>query len=286
MMGGSIMPEGGAGVTILRAPLRPPLMVPLRSPAWSGWDPFSRCTPTRPPTGSPCTADGTCTSTGRRRSSWVGWRSTAGATPRSTPMRPIAEPLTLDDYFSARMISDPFGLFDCDVPIDGSIALVVSAPGLRRRLQEPGRPGRGIRGRLGRGELGSAARLPEDGLGGGRRRNVESHRPHAARHRCRRALRRLHVPHASPGSKPSGSAATVSRVPSSKAGPGSRWRENFPSTPTAASCRPAACTATGSSTRPCSSCAITPGHAKWPMPRWRWPSVGGGPIAGCMLLTR
>ena len=36
------------------------------------------------------------------------------------------DPITLDDYFAARPISDPFGLFDCDVPIDGSIAIVVS----------------------------------------------------------------------------------------------------------------------------------------------------------------
>lgn len=37
------------------------------------------------------------------------------------------EPLTLDDYFAARMISTPFGLYDCDVPCDASIAVVVSA---------------------------------------------------------------------------------------------------------------------------------------------------------------
>jgi acetyl-CoA acetyltransferase len=37
-------------------------------------------------------------------------------------------PLTLDDYMSARMISTPFNLLDCDVPIDGSIAVVVSHP--------------------------------------------------------------------------------------------------------------------------------------------------------------
>ncbi len=36
------------------------------------------------------------------------------------------DPLTLDDYLSARMISDPFGLYDCDVPADGSIAVVIS----------------------------------------------------------------------------------------------------------------------------------------------------------------
>ena len=36
------------------------------------------------------------------------------------------EPLTMDDYLAARPISTPFGLFDCDVPVDGSIAFVVS----------------------------------------------------------------------------------------------------------------------------------------------------------------
>ncbi len=37
------------------------------------------------------------------------------------------EPLSREDYFAARMISSPFGLYDCDVPCDGAIAVVVSA---------------------------------------------------------------------------------------------------------------------------------------------------------------
>jgi acetyl-CoA acetyltransferase/uncharacterized OB-fold protein len=37
------------------------------------------------------------------------------------------EPLTLDDYLSARMVSWPFGLYDCDAPCDGSTAVIVSA---------------------------------------------------------------------------------------------------------------------------------------------------------------
>jgi acetyl-CoA acetyltransferase len=36
-------------------------------------------------------------------------------------------PMTMDDYLGARMISDPFCLYDCDVPADGSTAVVVSS---------------------------------------------------------------------------------------------------------------------------------------------------------------
>ncbi len=42
------------------------------------------------------------------------------------PLAVYRDPYTLDDYLNARMISDPFGLLDCDVPIDGSIAVVLS----------------------------------------------------------------------------------------------------------------------------------------------------------------
>jgi acetyl-CoA acetyltransferase len=42
------------------------------------------------------------------------------------PKAVFGEPLTMDDYLAARPISTPFGLFDCDVPVDGSIAFVVS----------------------------------------------------------------------------------------------------------------------------------------------------------------
>jgi acetyl-CoA acetyltransferase len=36
------------------------------------------------------------------------------------------DPMTLDDYLAARMISTPLCLFDCDVPADGSTAFVIS----------------------------------------------------------------------------------------------------------------------------------------------------------------
>jgi acetyl-CoA acetyltransferase len=36
------------------------------------------------------------------------------------------EPICMDDYLSARMISSPFRLYDCDVPVDGSVAVVLS----------------------------------------------------------------------------------------------------------------------------------------------------------------
>ncbi|WP_116376082.1 thiolase family protein [Mycobacterium sp. MFM001] len=49
---------------------------------------------------------------------------------RNAALNPLAvyrEPLTMADYLAARPVSSPFGLLDCDVPVDGSIAVVVSA---------------------------------------------------------------------------------------------------------------------------------------------------------------
>jgi acetyl-CoA acetyltransferase len=43
-------------------------------------------------------------------------------------------PMTMEDYLSARMVSDPFGLYDCDVPADGSTAVVVSSAETARDL--------------------------------------------------------------------------------------------------------------------------------------------------------
>ena len=58
----------------------------------------------------------------------LGWIALNGR--RNAALNPLAiyrEPLTMDDYLSARIISSPFGLFDCDIPCDGSTALVISA---------------------------------------------------------------------------------------------------------------------------------------------------------------
>lgn len=42
------------------------------------------------------------------------------------PAAVYREPFDLDGYLAARMVSTPLGLYDCDVPCDGSVAVVVS----------------------------------------------------------------------------------------------------------------------------------------------------------------
>jgi acetyl-CoA acetyltransferase len=56
---------------------------------------------------------------------WVALNARANAA--RNPAAIYRDPLTMDDYLSARMITTPLGLNDCDVPCDGAIALVVSA---------------------------------------------------------------------------------------------------------------------------------------------------------------
>ena len=47
------------------------------------------------------------------------------------------DPMTMDDYMSARPITTPFGLYDCDVPCDGSIAVIVSDASVAADLPGP-----------------------------------------------------------------------------------------------------------------------------------------------------
>jgi acetyl-CoA acetyltransferase len=46
-------------------------------------------------------------------------------------------PLSMEDYFAARMVTEPFCLYDCDAPCDGSTAVIVSAAETARDLAQP-----------------------------------------------------------------------------------------------------------------------------------------------------
>ena len=52
----------------------------------------------------------------------VNGRANAAANPEAI----YTDPMTIEDYLAVRMISDPLCLYDCDVPCDGSTAVVVS----------------------------------------------------------------------------------------------------------------------------------------------------------------
>ena len=56
---------------------------------------------------------------------WIALNQRANAALNPTAV--YRSPLSMDDYLSARPITSPFGLYDCDVPIDGSTAVIVSS---------------------------------------------------------------------------------------------------------------------------------------------------------------
>jgi acetyl-CoA acetyltransferase len=62
--------------------------------------------------------------TTREQLGWVAVNARRHA--ERNPRAVYRTPLTIDDYLAARMISDPLGLFDCDVPVDAACAFVVS----------------------------------------------------------------------------------------------------------------------------------------------------------------
>jgi len=54
------------------------------------------------------------------------------------PQAIYTEPMSLEDYLSVRMVSEPLCLYDCDVPADGSTAVIVSAAETSSDLRRPG----------------------------------------------------------------------------------------------------------------------------------------------------
>lgn len=65
---------------------------------------------------------------------WIAMNNRRNA--ERNPLAIYRDPMTMDDYMSARMISTPLGLFDCDVPCDGSIAIIVSARDTAKDLKQ------------------------------------------------------------------------------------------------------------------------------------------------------
>jgi len=59
---------------------------------------------------------------------------------RNASLNPAAvyrTPITLDDYMASRIIATPLRLYDCDVPIDGATAVILSRMDAARGLRNP-----------------------------------------------------------------------------------------------------------------------------------------------------
>jgi acetyl-CoA acetyltransferase/uncharacterized OB-fold protein len=73
--------------------------------------------------------------TTRETLGWIALNQRANAALNPTAI--YRKPLTMEDYLQARMITTPFGLYDCDVPCDGAVAVIVSHVDAARDLAKP-----------------------------------------------------------------------------------------------------------------------------------------------------
>ena len=87
--------------------------------------------------------------TTREQLAWIALNARRNA--EINPKAIYRTPMSLEDYLDVRMISEPLCLYDCDVPADGSTAVIVSradaAPDLRRTPVQVEAVGTALRGR-------------------------------------------------------------------------------------------------------------------------------------------
>jgi acetyl-CoA acetyltransferase len=72
--------------------------------------------------------------TTREQMAWIALNARRNA--ERNPKAVYRDPMSMDDYMAARMISEPFCLYDCDVPVDGSTAVIVSAVEAAKELRK------------------------------------------------------------------------------------------------------------------------------------------------------
>lgn len=73
--------------------------------------------------------------TTRETLGWIALNQRANAALNPTAI--YRKPMTMADYLDARMITTPFGLYDCDVPCDGAVAVIVSHVDVARDMPKP-----------------------------------------------------------------------------------------------------------------------------------------------------
>ena len=146
--------------------------------------------------------------TTRETLGWIALNQRANAALNPTAI--YRDPMTMDDYLNARMITTPFGLYDCDVPCDGAIAVIVSAVDVAKDMPKHAGAVRGGRHPDHRTHrLGPDHADPRAAGAGPVRAPVDANLVAAQRCRRRRALRRLHASTACPGWRRSASAASA-----------------------------------------------------------------------------
>ena len=228
--------------------------------------------------------------TTREQLAWIALNARRNAA--LNPKGVYRDPMTLDDYLHVRMISSPLCLYDCDVPADGSTAVIVSRADAAGDLRQPpvhvDSVGTAIHGRPSWDQWDdlttmalrdAAAQLwTRTDLTPGRRRR-------------RRAVRRLQLHHAVLARSAGLLRARARAARSSTAARTSPATARSRSTRTAASSRRGACTATASCTRRACSCGAKAASAKScgraaADPRSRSPRPAAARSRGCLLLTR
>ena len=128
--------------------------------------------------------------TSRETLGWIALNARANAA--LDPTAVYRDPITMDDYLDARMISSPLGLYDCDVLCDGAVAVVVSALDAADDTPQPvavEAVGMQITERM---EWDQGVLSHEPHVLGPAAARVEPHRCPARRSRRGGALRRLH----------------------------------------------------------------------------------------------
>ncbi len=73
--------------------------------------------------------------TTREQLAWIALNARRNAA--LNPKAIYRDPMSMDDYLAARMISTPFCLYDCDAPCDGATAVIVSRVERARDLRKP-----------------------------------------------------------------------------------------------------------------------------------------------------